>query len=133
MVIVNHNVGYSHDLVPPTARRCTRISLDGGRTWADGSRAGTPYLNQSTRFRDIIAYSTIAVGKDRFFSAYTIMSEPAGNRRLGSCEGFFWSLTRGSEWGRSSGRCYQEEIKKPAGVLAGEGEPLPYHPSPKSL
>ena len=96
VVVVSHNTGYYHNLVPPTARRCTRISLDGGRTWVDGSRAGTPYLNQSTRFTDIIAYNTIAVGKDRFFSAYAIMAEPAGNRRLGSSEGFFWSLTRGT-------------------------------------
>ena len=44
--------------------------------------------------RDVMVRS-LDGGKDRFFSAYTIMSEPAGNRRLGSCEGFFWSLTRG--------------------------------------
>ncbi len=97
VVIVSHNTGYYQDLVPPAARRCARISLDGGRTWVDGSRAGIPYMNQSTRLTDIIAYNTIAVGKDSFFSAYSIMSEPAGNRRLGSSEGFFWSFTRGSK------------------------------------
>ena len=84
-MIVSHNTGYYHDLVPPIEHRCTRISLDGDRTWVDGSRQGTPHLNQSTRFTEIIAYNTTSVGEDRFFSAYTIMSEPAGNRRLLVC------------------------------------------------
>ncbi len=94
VVIVSHNTGYYQDLVPPSQRRCARISLDGGRNWVDGSREGTPHLNQSSRFTELIGFNTISVGKDRFFSAYSIMSEPAGNRRLGSCEGFFWSLRR---------------------------------------
>ncbi len=94
VVIVAHHTGYTHDKVPPVARFCARISPDGGRTWIDGSPDGTRGMNRSRRFTEIIGPATVAVGPDRFFTAYSIMAEPAGDRSVGSCEGFFWHLER---------------------------------------
>ena len=37
VVIATHHTGYTHDKVPPVAQFCARISIDGGRTWVDGS------------------------------------------------------------------------------------------------
>ena len=51
-------------------------------------------MNRSRRFTEIIGPATVAVGPDRFFTAYSIMAEPAGDRSVGSCEGFFWHLER---------------------------------------
>jgi hypothetical protein len=94
VVIVAHNTGYYEDSIPPVPRVCGRISLDGGRTWVNGTKSGTPHMDKSTRFTQILGPATIEIEPDRFFTAYRIMAEPAGDRSLGSCEGFFWQLER---------------------------------------
>ena len=72
-------------------------SRDGGKTWVDGTDSGTPFMNRSTRFKQIIGPATVELEPDRFFTAYSMMAEPSGNRSLGSVEGFFWSLKRGKD------------------------------------
>ena len=101
VVIVTHNTGYYHDSVPPVPTTCARISLDGGRTWVDGTRSGTKRMNQSTQFLEIVGAATIELEPDRFFTAYKIMAEPRGDRTVGSVQGFFWELERAS--GKPSG------------------------------
>ncbi len=44
LVVVSSAAGNRED------KRVMRISLDGGKTWVDGTKAGTPLLNQSTKF-----------------------------------------------------------------------------------
>ena len=97
VVIVTHQVGYYHDRIPRLPEMGARISLDGGKTWVDGTDSGTPFMNRSTRFKQIIGSATAELEPDRFFTAYSVMAEPSGNRSLGSVEGFFWSLKRGKD------------------------------------
>jgi hypothetical protein len=96
IVLVSHRTGYTHDRVPPIQERCTRISLDGGKTWVDGTREGSPYMDRSTRFKEIIGCTTVELEPNYFFTAYKVMAEPTGNRSLGSVEGYFWRLEKAS-------------------------------------
>lgn len=65
------------------------------------TRSGTTNMNRSTQFLEILGAATVELEPDRFFTAYKIMAEPWGDRTLGSVQGCFWDLERGS--GKSSG------------------------------
>ena len=91
IVIFAHNDGYSHDREPPIPRCVARLSLDGGRTWVDGTRDGTPAMNRSTQFSEPGGPSTIEVAPDRFFTAYREFSY---DRTQSAVRGVFWHLER---------------------------------------
>ena len=76
-----------------------RISLDGGRTWADGSTGGTSQLNQSQEFSLVPAYRD--VGKaDHYSAGVAATVEISPNHFLTLCKykrdkilkGRFWHL-----------------------------------------
>ena len=73
--------------------KVVRISLDGGRTWADGTANGTPKVNQAREFTIIpddpashCVSATIEVSPNRFL---TLRRFKSGDRRL---TGVFWHL-----------------------------------------
>ena len=73
--------------------KVVRVSLDGGRTWADGTARGTPRVNQAREFTIIpgdpashCVSATIEVSPNRFLTLRRLRS---GDRRL---TGVFWRL-----------------------------------------
>ncbi|MDE2757998.1 MAG: sialidase family protein [Acidobacteriota bacterium] len=75
-----------------------RISLDGGKTWADGSPSGTSRMNQSTRFELVpkppghsFTAPTLELSRDRFLTPYLHGSIAAGTATV---TGVFWRLER---------------------------------------
>lgn len=76
-----------------------RISLDGGRTWADGSAGGTTQLNQAQEFSLVPAYRDIGKA-DHYSAAVAATVEISPNHFLTLCKykrdkivkGRFWHL-----------------------------------------
>ncbi|MCY3758793.1 MAG: sialidase family protein [Acidobacteria bacterium] len=75
-----------------------RISLDGGKTWANGSPSGTPRMNQSTRFELVpkppghsFTAPTLELSRDRFLTPYLHGSIAAGTATV---TGVFWRIER---------------------------------------
>ena len=77
-------------------RALARISLDGGRTWVDGTKGGTSNFEESRTFVFNPDYAgttpTIEVEPNRYFTAYM----PAAG---GLLSGFFWHLEDASGGG----------------------------------
>lgn len=84
VVIVTHHIGGSGN-----ATKVARISLDGGKSWVDGTREGTQLMNQSTDF--VLAPSvsftcpTIEISENSFLTI-------AWNAPDGRLHGVFWHL-----------------------------------------
>ncbi len=92
VVIVTHSRG-GRD-----SRKVARISLDGGTTWVDDTKTGTPFMNQSTRFvvdpETSFSCPTVERSKDHFFSAIWHYVGTGGE-----ILGVFWQLERPyQEW-----------------------------------
>lgn len=61
----------------PNGRLLARISLDGGRRWLNGTKPGTPFMNQSRKFVLVprssghsFTASTVEISDNRFLTAY---------------------------------------------------------------
>lgn len=94
VVVVTHSAG-GRD-----SRQVARISLDGGTTWVNDTKIGSPFMNQSTKFvvdpKTSFSCPTVERSKDHFFSA---IWHDVGNG--GEILGVFWHLERPyQEWGR---------------------------------
>lgn len=92
VVVVTHGAG-GRD-----SRKVARLSLDGGTTWVDDTKSGTPFMNQSTKFvvdpETSFSCPTVERSKDHFFSA--IWHYVGGG---GEILGVFWHLERPyQEW-----------------------------------
>ena len=73
-----------------------RISLDGGRTWADGTKAGTPFMNESERFELLpkepghsFTAPTIDLSPNHFMTAYACWHEESESTGV---NGIFWHI-----------------------------------------
>ena len=95
VVAVAHNHGGSGN-----SRRVARISLDGGNTWVDGTKAGTPFMNKSTKFllNGIVGFTspTIELSEDHFLTAMYHYSHLPGvpEEFKDVVGGVFWHLER---------------------------------------
>ena len=95
VVVVTHQASNQS---PRYGALFARISLDGGKTWADGSASGTPRMNQSTRFELVpkppghsFTAPTLELSRDRFLTPYLHGSIAAGTATV---TGVFWRLKR---------------------------------------
>jgi len=95
VVVVTHQAGNQS---PRWGALFARISLDGGKTWADGSPSGTPRMNQSTRFELVpkppghsFTAPTLELSRNRFLTPYLHGSIAAGTATV---TGVFWRLER---------------------------------------
>ena len=95
VVVVTHQAGNQG---PRWGALFARISLDGGKTWADGSPSGTSRMNQSTRFELVpkppghsFTAPTLELSRDRFLTPYLHGSIAAGTATV---TGVFWRLER---------------------------------------
>ncbi len=95
VVVVTHQWGGSGD-----TRKVARISLDGGRTWVDGTRSGIKQMNQSTKF--LLAQGvgftapTVQLSPGRFLTAvyhYSHLPEVPENLK-GVVGGIHWHLEK---------------------------------------
>jgi hypothetical protein len=87
VVVVTHGPG-GRD-----SRKVARISLDGGRTWVNDTKSGTPSMNQSTKWvvdpDTSFSCPTVERSTDHFFSAvWHWVDDKAAIR------GVFWKLER---------------------------------------
>ena len=101
VVVVTHTSGGSRE-----GSRAARISLNGGETWVDGTKAGTPFMNKSTNFvlapRVGFASPTIELSKNRFLTAAYLYRAPYDQFKnppqfRGAIVGVFWHLERSSK------------------------------------
>ena len=95
VVVVTHQAG---NWSPRYGALFARISLDGGKTWADGTPSGTSQMNQSTRFELVpkppghsFTAPTLELSRDRFLTPYLHGSIAAGTATV---TGVFWRLER---------------------------------------
>ena len=95
VVVVTHQAG---NRSPRYGALFARISLDGGKTWADGTPSGTSQMNQSTRFELVpkppghsFTAPTLELSRDRFLTPYLHGSIAAGTATV---TGVFWRLER---------------------------------------
>lgn len=95
VVVVTHQAG---NWSPSYGALYARISLDGGKTWADGSPSGTTRMNQSTRFELVpkppghsFTAPTLELSRDRFLTPYLHGSIAAGTATV---TGVFWRIER---------------------------------------
>ena len=61
----------------PNGSLLARISLDGGRRWLNGTKTGTPFMNQSRKFVLVprspghsFTAPTVEISDNRFLTAY---------------------------------------------------------------
>lgn len=93
-VVVTHQG--AHPGGGPDGRLLARISLDGGSSWLNGTRTGTLFMNQSTKFV-LLPYPpghsftapTVEVSDNRFLTVY-FHGNLSQNRAMVS--GVFWHL-----------------------------------------
>ena len=95
VVVVTHQASNQS---PRYGALFARISLDGGKTWADGTPSGTTHMNQSTRFELVpkppghsFTAPTLELSRDRFLTPYLHGSIAAGTATV---TGVFWRLER---------------------------------------
>ena len=95
VVVVTHQAGNQS---PRFGALFARISLNGGKTWADGSPSGTSRMNQSTRFELVpkppghsFTAPTLELSRDRFLTPYLHGSIAAGTATV---TGVFWRIER---------------------------------------
>ena len=95
VVVVTHQAGNQG---PRFGALFARISLDGGKTWVDGSSSGTSRMNRSTRFELVpkppghsFTAPTLELSRDRFLTPYLHGSIAAGTATV---TGVFWRLDR---------------------------------------
>ena len=100
VVVVTHNYGGSGD-----TRKVARISLNGGKTWVDGNKAGTPFMNKSTKFllAPAVGFTspTIELSANHFLTAAYLYPAPYDDFKnppqfKGAIVGVFWHLERSS-------------------------------------
>jgi len=79
----------------PDGRVLARISLNGGKTWVDGTKTGTPLMNQSKKFVLVpeepghsFTAPTIELSPKRFLTIYCYYGGEKGN----GVNGVFWRL-----------------------------------------
>ena len=95
VVVVTHQAGNQS---PRYGALFARISLDGGKTWADGSPSGTSQMNQSTRFELVpkppghsFTAPTLELSPGQFLTPYLHGSIAAGTATV---TGVFWRIDR---------------------------------------
>ena len=95
LVVVTHQAG---NRSPRYGALFARISLDGGKTWADGTPSGTSRMNRSTRFELVpkppghsFTAPTLELSRDRFLTPYLHGSIAAGTATV---TGVLWRLER---------------------------------------
>ena len=88
VVVVTHQAG---NRSPSYGALFARISLDGGKTWADGTPSGTSRMNRSTRFELVpkppghsFTAPTLELSRGRFLTPYLHGSIAAGTATPGS-------------------------------------------------
>ena len=97
VVVVTHHWGGRGN-----TRKVARISLDGGRTWVDGTPSGTPRMNYSNKFllAPVVGFTspTIELSPGRFMTAaYHYEHIPEVPDRLkGIVGGIHWTLEKAS-------------------------------------
>jgi len=89
VVVVTHNEGGSGN-----PRKSARISLDGGKTWVDGTKSGTPLMSESTKFLVAPSVSftcpTVECSENHFMSA--VWRHDPDLEHNGEIAGVFWHL-----------------------------------------
>ena len=99
VVVVTHAGGRpqaKHGDMRIDDRLVARISIDGGKTWADGTKEGTPFINESTKLtlagappsRSFTA-PTLELSPHYFLTVSAWWDEGTQSRAL---EGIFWHL-----------------------------------------
>ena len=97
VVVVTHAWGHSGN-----TRRAARISLDGGQTWVDGTRSGTPLMNRSKKFllAPVAGFTTptVELSPGRFMTAvyHYAHIESVPDHLKGVVAGVFWTLEKAS-------------------------------------
>ncbi len=93
VVVVTHQASNKS---PRYGALLARISLDGGKTWADGSKSGTTRMNQSTKFELVpkppghsFTAPTLELSRHRFLTPYLHGSIAEGTATV---TGVFWRL-----------------------------------------
>ena len=98
VVVVTHNHGGSGH-----KRKVIRISLNGGKTWVDGTKAGTPFMNKSANFllAPAVGFTspTIELSKNHFFSTAYLYPSPYDDwtnptQLRETIVGVFWHLEK---------------------------------------
>lgn len=74
VVVVNHQKNPGNGESRHDRTLVARISLDAGKNWVDGTRTGTSFMNQSTKFvlatDKALTAPTVSISPDHFVSAY---------------------------------------------------------------
>ena len=91
VVVIAHNGGSNDYTVQ------ARISLDGGRTWVDGTKTGTPLFNKSKEFElapnppgHSFMTPTVEISPNHFLTAYAHLDAKSENLMMVS--GVFWHI-----------------------------------------
>jgi hypothetical protein len=86
VIVIVHNGGFDFTVQ-------ARISLDGGKTWVDGTKTGTPLLNKSRKFELAPHHSfmmpTVEISPNHFMTAYAHLDAKSKNLMV---SGVFWHL-----------------------------------------
>ena len=97
VVVITHQGGVPGKSAPD-GTVLARVSLDGGRTWVDGTESGTPSMADSTRFLLVphppghsFTAPTVELEPDHFLTVYTT-THPGWES--GAVKGIFWRLVR---------------------------------------
>ncbi len=93
LVVVTHQASNKS---PSCGALLARISLDGGKIWVDGSKAGTTRMNQSAKFELVpkppghsFTAPTLELSRNRFLTPYLHGSIAEGTATV---TGVFWRL-----------------------------------------
>jgi hypothetical protein len=85
VIAIVHNGGFDFTVQ-------ARISLDGGKTWVDGTKTGTPLLNKSRKFELAPHHSfmmpTVEISPNHFLTTYA-HNDAAGKLAI---SGVFWHI-----------------------------------------
>ena len=99
VVVITHQGGVPGKSAPD-GTLLARISLDGGRTWLDGTESGTPSMADSTRFLLVprppghsYTAPTVELEPDHFLTVYNTQHPGWESRAV---NGVFWRLVRSS-------------------------------------
>jgi len=98
-VVVAHTGGITPPpgVLRPDVRVLSRISLDGGRAWVDGTKTGTPLFNKSKEFElapnppgHSFTTPTVEISPNHFLTAYAYRDAKSEN--LMRVSGVFWHI-----------------------------------------
>ena len=91
VIVIVHNGGFNDYTVQ------ARISLDGGKTWVDGTKTGTPLFNKSKEFELVpkppghsFMTPTVEISPNHFLTTYAHLD--ARSKNLMMVSGVFWHI-----------------------------------------